>query len=381
MRIVVLVESLTFGGAERQACVLAGEFKRRGHEVLVATYHQDDFYRPLLEHENVEHRFLGGNGKVSWAANVRRFLRTHGQDVVLAFLPGPSAYAELAGLPRRSWGLVISERSARIRSRAKAKLHTLADYVVVNSHAARVANGQDHPRLRAKLITIYNAVRLHYAQTGASPSTNPSVIRLVVAASVDRNKNTLGLLAAMSIVREQRPTLPVRVDWYGSQGVEPELLPEIRKAVSDRGLDSVFHVYPATERIHDVISQADAVLLPSFHEGLPNAVCEGMMLGKPILMSDVSDARNLVQDGVNGFLFNPQSSESIADAVAKFAGLVFEARVSMGRASRARAEVLFDMDTVAERYLHILEAASAREVIKIEHWPEEVPGTACSWGG
>jgi glycosyltransferase involved in cell wall biosynthesis len=128
------------------------------------------------------------------------------------------------------------------------------------------------------------------------------------------------------------------------------------------------------------MSQADAVVLPSFYEGLPNAVCEGMMLGRPILMSDVCDARNLVQEGTNGFLFNPHSPASIADVIARFVGLAPEERVRMGKASRTRGVMLFDVNTVVEHYLCILKAAAARTALKVEHWPEEVSGTAHSHG-
>jgi glycosyltransferase involved in cell wall biosynthesis len=102
-------------------------------------------------------------------------------------------------------------------------------------------------------------------------------------------------------------------------------------------------------------------------------VCEGMMLGKPILMSDVCDARILVQDGVNGFLFDPRAPESIANAVSTFARLAPKDRSRMGRAGRARAEMLFDVDTVVSHYLRVLEAAAAREHLAVEHWPQEVP--------
>jgi glycosyltransferase involved in cell wall biosynthesis len=383
MKIVVLVESLTFGGAERQACVLAGEFKRRGHDVCVVTYHQDDFYRPLLELEQVEHRFLGGNGKLAWALNVRRFLRTYGQDVVLAFLPGPSAYAELAGLPKRSWGLVVSERSAGYvnRSWLKMYLHTVADCVIANSHSARLVIQNRFPRLRSKLVTIYNAVQIRAPGQDQQASVEPHEFRLVVPASLDRNKNAQGLLLALQILRASQPFLQVRVDWYGSQKVEPELLPEIRRGVADLGLEQVFHLHPATDHIHDVMSEADAVALASFYEGLPNAVCEGMMLGKPILMSDVCDARNLVEEGVNGFLFDPCDPNSIASAIRRFAEPSREERVRMGRASRCRAEALFNTDMVADRYLRILKAAAARKPLKIEHWPDEMPDTVLKESG
>jgi glycosyltransferase involved in cell wall biosynthesis len=375
MRIVVLVESLTFGGAERQACVLAGEFKRRGHQVCVATYHRDDFYRSLLERENVEHRFLGGRGKVSWAVNVRRFLRTHGQDVVLAFLAGPSAYAELAGIPTRSWGLVVCERSTGVVNRSwfKTYLHTFANYVTVNSHAARLAMGKDHPQLRPKLVTIYNAVRIEPFGPPRGDSARTEVIRLIVPARVDRNKNAQGLLLALHKLHAAQPSLRLHVDWYGDQKEEPGVVREVQKGITDLGLEGVFRLHPPTDNIHSLMSQADAVVLPSFYEGLPNAVCEGMILGKPILMSDVCDARTLVQEGTNGFLFAPHSPESIADAISRFAELPAAKREGMGNASRARADKLFDVNSVVEHYLRVLQAAVERRKLSIEHWPREVP--------
>jgi glycosyltransferase involved in cell wall biosynthesis len=378
MRIVVLVESLTFGGAERQACVLAGEFKRRGHQVCVATYHRDDFYRSLLERENVEHRFLGGRGKVSWAVNVRRFLRTHGQDVVLAFLAGPSAYAELAGIPTRSWGLVVCERSTGVVNRSwfKTYLHTFANYVTVNSHAARLAMGKDHPQLRPKLVTIYNAVRIEPFGPPRGDSARTEVIRLIVPARVDRNKNAQGLLLALHKLHAAQPSLRLHVDWYGDQEEEPGVVREAQKGITELGLEGVFRLHPPADSIHSLMSQADAVVLPSFYEGLPNAVCEGMTLGRPILMSAVCDAGNLVKEGVNGFLFDPHSPESIADAIARFVRLTSADRDRMGNASRARAEKLFDVNTIVDRYLCILEAAAQDETTTLEHWPKEIPDAA-----
>jgi hypothetical protein len=48
-------------------------------------------------------------------------------------------------------------------------------------------------------------------------------------------------------------------------------------------------------------------------------------------------------------------------------------KVRMGSASHARAEMLFDVDTVVSHYLRVLVAAAAREHFEIEHWPGEVP--------
>jgi glycosyltransferase involved in cell wall biosynthesis len=154
------------------------------------------------------------------------------------------------------------------------------------------------------------------------------------------------------------------------------VLAEMEKGIVDFGLTGVFRLRPATSSIHDMMLQSDAVVLPSFYEGLPNAVCEGMALGRPILMSAVCDAGNLVEDGINGFLFDPRNPNSVADAIVRLARLSREERTGMGVASRARAEVLFDVNTVVERYLRVLEAAASRKALRVEHWPEATPNTA-----
>ncbi|HTW92736.1 MAG TPA: glycosyltransferase family 4 protein [bacterium] len=371
MRIALLTESLGSGGAERQVCTLAGEFKRRGHSVCVATYAAGDFYRALLEREGVGHHSIGGHGKVMWALGVRRFLRNYGQDVVLAFLDGPSAYAEMAALPNRTWGLVVSERSAgnRNQSRFKAYLHTLADYVITNSHSARVPIEERLPRLRPKLITIYNAVNVSRSAAARVDADNRRGTKLIVAARLDQNKNARGLLSALKTLHDSAPGIRVQVDWYGDQTVDRRAAQAAQQGIIDLGLEGAFRLHAPVSNIHDIVADADAVVLPSFYEGLPNSVCEGMMLGKPILMSAVCDASNLVEDGVNGFLFDPYSPKAIADAIAKFAALTPEDQNRMGRVSRARAEALFDVGIVANRYLRVLEAAAAHEQVRIDHWP------------
>jgi glycosyltransferase involved in cell wall biosynthesis len=375
MKIVLLTENLGSGGAERQVCTLAVEFKRRGHQARVVTYAPGSFFLPWLEREGVEYLYLGGRGKVAWATRVRRFLRTNGQDVVLAFLRGPSAYAELAGWPSRSWGLVVSERSAGSINGIKAELHAFADYVVTNSHSARIAISNEHPYLRPKLVTIYNAVDVVPHAVALPLSDCSDGVRLLVAARLDRNKNSHGLLEALQVVMANHPLLRLGVDWYGNTEVEPETARQTQEGILRLNLDELFRLHKPTDRIHDLMLQADAVLLPSFCEGLPNSVCEGMVLGKPILMSGVCDAKNLVEEGVNGFLFDPHTPSSIAVAISKFAALLPEERDRMGRASRNKAEVLFDVNVIVERYLRVLEAAAQRKPLEIEHWPDEVPET------
>ena len=61
----------------------------------------------------------------------------------------------------------------------------------------------------------------------------------------------------------------------------------------------------------------DIFVLPSLYEGMPNAAMEAMACGKPVVMTDVDGARELVPDDKKGILIPPKDPPAIADAIEK----------------------------------------------------------------
>ncbi len=382
MKVLMLLEGLGSGGAERQMCFLADGLRRRGHEVSVATYCPQDFYKPLLDRAGVEHVPLSAEGRLGRARAVRRLLRGRRADVVLAFLQGPCLFAELASLPSRKWGLVVSERIAAPARRGfdwRRELHRLADCVTTNSHTNRLQLEKTVPGLVGKVITVYNAVDLgafrpipRSALSGAGP------LRLVVAATYHPRKNVEGLVRAVALLRATRPEVECRVDWYGAVPEDRGVYEGASRLIQELGLSGRFELRPATRDIVGVYQDADAIVLPSHYEGLPNAICEAMACGKPVLMSAVCDAGNLVQEGRNGFLFDPRSPEEIARAVASLESLGPAGREALGEESRRMARRMFAPDAYVDRYADILEAAAARNRVTVSHWVPDVPATAAA---
>ena len=85
-----------------------------------------------------------------------------------------------------------------------------------------------------------------------------------------------------------------------------------------------------------VLSLCDISVLSSVTEGLPNAVLESMMLGKPVVSTRVGGVPELISDGVEGFLVAPRDPEQFADRILRLVGNPQLAE-AMGRAGRARA--------------------------------------------
>lgn len=108
--------------------------------------------------------------------------------------------------------------------------------------------------------------------------------------------------------------------------------------------------------VREVWARAHAAVLPSHREGLPKALVEAAACGRPIVTTDTTGCREVVEDGVNGFLVPLRDPPAIAEALTRLA-LHQNLRVTMGAASRGRAEALFSQEVVIGRLVEICQEA------------------------
>lgn len=381
MHVTCLTDSLRAGGAQRQLCTLAVLMKQRGIDVSMLTYHPADFFLPMIEEAGIDYECVTDRSLIRRAMTLRKRLRGGDHDVVLAFQSHCSVYAEIASLPTRNWGLVVSERSAvpgsqHGRSGQLKKLHRLADYVTTNSHTNRMIIEDAVPSLAQRIVTVYNTVDPTIFSPRAATPRDPAQLHLVVAASYRELKNPVRLVEAIAAAGQKLPDRRVTLSWYGGVPGGREVYERALQRVAELRLEDSVQLHLASDSIVDEYHAADAVVLPSFYEGLPNVVCEAMACGRPILMSNVADAGNLVHDAVNGFLFDPHSVEDMAAAIVKLGSLSQEQQRAFGQSSREMAERYFDPARIVDTYVSILEAAAARSRVSIEHWIPQIPDSA-----
>jgi glycosyltransferase involved in cell wall biosynthesis len=97
-----------------------------------------------------------------------------------------------------------------------------------------------------------------------------------------------------------------------------------------------------------VLNDAHIVVLPSYREGLPKSLIEACAIGRPIVTTDVPGCREVVIDGVNGFLVPNKSVKPLADAIEKLI-LDKELRIKMGKEGRKIAEHYFSLESIIEQ--------------------------------
>jgi glycosyltransferase involved in cell wall biosynthesis len=106
--------------------------------------------------------------------------------------------------------------------------------------------------------------------------------------------------------------------------------------------------------VDDVISvmnKANCVVLPSYREGLSRVLLEAAALAKPIITTDVPGCKDVVDDGVNGFLCEVKNSHDLSIQMNKILVLDSQQLQEMGKKGRAKIENEFDEEIVINSYL------------------------------
>lgn len=94
------------------------------------------------------------------------------------------------------------------------------------------------------------------------------------------------------------------------------------------------------------------VVLPSYREGLPTSLTEAAAFGLPLIATDVPGCKDVVSDGVNGFLIPVMDYEALADAIFKLY-VNRDLCHRFGSASRKLAEEKFDEKIIIKQRLRI----------------------------
>ena len=358
------IDSLGQGGAQRQMCLLAVLLRRRGYDVDVLTYRPVRFFDAEVEAAGVPVRRVTC-GKLGRPFAVRRAIRDRDPDAVIAFMSGPSVYAELAGLPRRRFALVVSERTgphgASVRDLVRFTLHRLADAVIANSEHGRHFLVRTAPWLFAKADVIVNAVDLGRFRP-AVKNESTAETRVLVLARYESEKNPLGMLAAMEWLRRSAPGAPIVLDWYGRThfangrpGALSGVYLDLQRDVRERGMEQKFRMHDATHEVESLYGRASLVCLPSHYEGCSNVICEALASGVPVVASDAGDNRTLVIDGETGFLCDPAAPRTIGEAILHFHELPARRKREMRRRARAHAEAMLAPERFVTSYVALIE--------------------------
>jgi glycosyltransferase involved in cell wall biosynthesis len=176
------------------------------------------------------------------------------------------------------------------------------------------------------------------------PQPRNGVVRFVSMGRLDAEKavdQTIRAFAALPV------DTPARLTILGDGPCRQEL-----EVLSRRlGQDGRIAFAGVVPDVTPYLRKADVYLSTSVSEGMSNALLEAMSHGVMPVVSRVSGADELVEEGVSGFLFPPGDETALATRLAEALSMTSERRRATGEAARAAIRTRFLFDQVAERHL------------------------------
>lgn len=173
-------------------------------------------------------------------------------------------------------------------------------------------------------------------------------IRFIFISRIRREKGIDEYLATANAIKEKYPM----TEFHVLGGCEGDYQSQL-KELHDKGI-VIYHgqqpdVRPYIENVHCTIH-------PSFYpEGMSNVLLESCAAGRAVITTDRAGCREIVDDGINGYIVKQQNTIDLISKVEQFLVLPYENKKQMGLAARTKVEKEFDRQIVIDAYLEELE--------------------------
>lgn len=179
-----------------------------------------------------------------------------------------------------------------------------------------------------------------------SPIEYPSneTIEFVFISRLMKEKGIDQYLDTAVAIREKYPNTRFHICGFCEQDYE--------KRIEELSQNNVIIYHGMVDDVREVIKKCHCTVHPTYYpEGMSNVLLESSACARPIITTDRSGCREIIDDGINGFIVNQKDSNDLIEKVEKFIALPYEEKRQMGLNGRAKVEKEFDRQIVVRKYL------------------------------
>jgi len=308
MHLALVISSLTSGGAERVLSELANHWVSKGHKVSFITFATSvavPFYSldskiNLIQLDQSQHtssplkRFLNSFKRI---LVLRKTLQQLTPDRIVSFVDITNITTLISSIGIKT-PVVVSERIdpnfhkiPPFYAWLRLKVYPLCSKLIVQTTNAATY----FPKQFNQCIEIIpNPVsppvieKKDYAQR---------ITSIVSIGRLEQQKDHKTLIRSLSRLLKTHPDLTLTIYGEGRERKNLETL------ITSLALQDKIHLPGTTHNIQEALLNADLFVFPSHYEGFPNALCEAMAVGLPVIASNCSGTTDILRDGIDGRLF------------------------------------------------------------------------------
>lgn len=175
-------------------------------------------------------------------------------------------------------------------------------------------------------------------------------VKFVSVMRIMKDKGIEELLEAAQTIHGEYPETLFEI--LGAYEEESRSLYE--PVIEDLQSRGIVRYYGYRDDVPDFYAHCQAVIHPSYHEGMSNVLLEAAATARPVIAGNISGCREIFEDGVSGLAFETKNADALTDAIRTFLSLSYEDRSLMGRKAREYVADHFDRKKVVQAYLDTL---------------------------
>ncbi|WP_257313134.1 glycosyltransferase [Geothrix fuzhouensis] len=386
--IVFLTDQLGRGGAETQLVRICISLHRRGWKVgILSLFPGSDFDEELqadgIPHLSCEpHRMPKDHPMVPLRLTLRliRHLRAWKPSTLICFSYHSDVIGRVCGRMAGVPVIIGSLRTAFAKTPLREKVYRitepLIDLTVSNSQAGinyMVSRKILTPR---KTLVIPNGMftsdypsPVPREEVRANLGIAPEAFLWLAVGTLNPAKDYPTMLEAAARCAAADPRFRLIIAGGGEQ------IDTLRADAYARGVGQVVRFLGKRTDVARLMKGADAFVLSSAWEGLPNAVMEALASGLPVVATDVGGVRELVVPGRSGWIVPPRDPAALADQMLAAMALDAPARDEMGAIGREHMATRYDQERITERWEDLVRqtSATARKLL-----PKQAPAFVIS---
>lgn len=191
------------------------------------------------------------------------------------------------------------------------------------------------------------------------PYPKSDTIEFVFIARIMKEKGIDQYLQAAEEIKRKYPKTKFHICGFCEENYE-----QVLQRFQENGT-IIYHGVVADMK--EIYKQIHCTVHPTYYpEGLSNVLLESAASARPIITTDRSGCREVIEDGVNGFICKQKDSNDLTMKIENFLQLTWEEKRQMGLAGRTKVEQEFDRNIIVNAYLQkIKEEGIEREALLV----------------
>jgi glycosyltransferase involved in cell wall biosynthesis len=170
---------------------------------------------------------------------------------------------------------------------------------------------------KEKSSVVYNSILLNQnpeASVSERVFTKENSHKLLTAGIISAKKNQFDVIKAINILVKNGYNVELAI--FGNCH-DPILLSKIQNYILNNNLSEAIHIHSFVNNPYPYFKQTNIVVVPSINDSFGRTILEGMIFNKPVIAASSGGSKEIIVDGVNGYLYKPHKHTELASKIIK----------------------------------------------------------------